>query len=464
MKNRQRTIQSSITVCGRGLHTGNQVSLTFIPASENHGYKFQRTDLDGQPIIPASIEYVSETARGTTLLYNGIRIQTVEHVLAAIYGLGIDNILIQIDNSEIPILDGSSKFFTEALIKAGIVVQDADKVYYELDTHISYTDSVNNIEIIAIPSNELKISVMVDYDTHVLSSQNAYLNNMDDFQTEIAPCRTFVFLHELEQLVKHNLIKGGDFENAIVFVDKLLSESEIKHLRKIFNKPDVKVLKEGVLNNVDLYFQNEPARHKLLDVIGDLALIGVPLKAHIIAKRTGHASNVHFVKLLKNHLQYSKSIKHVPVHLNGQPPLYNDDDIQKIIPQKRSFRFVDKIVEMDKEQIIGVKDISENEPFYEAYFDNRRMMPGVLLIEAIAQTGSILALNNLPDPENYRTYLAKINNVKFTDKVLPGSTLVIVVSPLQDININTTSIKGTVFVNDNVVAEAEIHLETQRED
>ena len=464
MKNRQRTINTPITVDGRGLHTGKKVSLTFLPAPENHGYKFQRIDLEGQPVIPASIDYVSETARGTTLLYNGIRIQTVEHVLAALYGLGIDNILIQIDNSETPILDGSSRYFTEALIKAGIVVQNADKVYYELDTHISYIDSVNNIEIIAVPSNELKISVMVDYDTHVLNSQNAYLNNMDDFQAEIACCRTFVFLHELEQLVKHDLIKGGDFENAIVFVDKLLSETEINHLKKIFNKPDVKVLKEGILNNVDLYFQNEPARHKLLDVIGDLALIGVPLKAHIIAKRTGHASNVHFVKLLKNHLHYSKSIRHIPVHLNGQPPIYNDDDIQKIIPQKRSFMFVDKIIEMGSEQIVGVKKISDNEPFYEAYFDNRRMMPGVLLIEAMAQTGSILALNEYPDPEKYRTYLSKISNVRFTDKVLPGSTLVIVVSPLSDSNEGMTGMMGTVFVNDSKVAEAEIYIETLREE
>lgn len=464
MKNKQRTIASPVTVDGRGLHTGKKVSLTFLPAPENHGYKFQRTDLEGMPVIPASIDYVSETARGTTLSYNGIRIQTVEHVLAALYGLGIDNALIQVDNSETPILDGSARFFTEALIRAGIVTQKTDKVYYELDTHISFTDSKNNIEIIAVPSNEFRISVMVDYNTHILSSQNAYLNNLDDFQTEISSCRTFVFLHELEQLVKHDLIKGGDFDNAIVFVDKLLSDTEINHLKRIFNKPDVKVLKEGILNNVDLYFQNEPARHKLLDVIGDLALIGVPLKAHIIAMRPGHASNVHFARLLKNHLNYSKSIRHIPVHLNGRPPVLTDDDIQRIMPEKRSFLYVDKIVEMGKEQIVGVKNISENEPFYEACSGNRRMMPGVLLIEAMAQTGSILALSEYPDPEKYRTYLSKISNVKFTDKVLPGSTLVIVVSSTTTHSDGAAGLAGTVFVNDSVVAEAEIFLSAQREE
>ncbi len=461
MLNRQKTIKTPSTVIGRGLHTGNNVTLTFFPAPINFGYQFQRTDIEGNPFVSAVIENVTETSRGTTIEQNGVKIQTVEHVLSALFALSIDNVIIQINNSETPILDGSSREFYDALIKSGIVEQEADRKVYELDTAISYFDSKNEIEIIAIPSDRFRVSMMVDYNTHILNSQNAYLNDLKDFGTEIAGCRTFVFLHELEHLVSHNLIKGGDLDNAIVFVDKLISSDQLEHLKTLFNKPDVQVMKEGILNNVDLYFTNEPARHKLLDVIGDLALIGFPINAHIIAKRSGHASNVHFAKLLKNHIQYARSIKHVPVHLNGHPPVYTNEDILKIIPQKKSFIIVDKIVELDDNQIVGVKNVLNNEPYLEGHFNNERMMPGILLIEAIAQTGSILALNQYSDPENYRTYLVKINNVKFTDKVFPGSKLVIVVSPVSKDN-DLANMNGTVFVDDQAVAEAEIHIQIQK--
>jgi len=456
MADKQKTIQKAVSVTGKGLHTGAPVTLTFNPAPENHWFKFQRVDLEGQPIIEADCDLVVDTSRGTTLEKNGARVHTTEHVLAALVGSGIDNCLIQVTGPEMPIMDGSSKLFMELIEQAGIVEQEAEREYFELEENLTFEDSVKKVEMLAVPQDEFRVTVMVDYGSEVLGTQHASMYHIGEFKNEISPCRTFVFLRELEALLAHNLIKGGDLDNAIVLVDSELPEDKLNHLRKVFNKPDVEVKGRGVLNNTKLHFYNEPARHKLLDIVGDLALVGKPLKIHVLAARPGHAGNVEFAKKIKALAKKQKAEKDYPkVDLN-QPPLLNIMDIMKILPHRQPMLLVDKIMELSGEHVIGVKNVTLNEEFFKGHFPGEPVMPGVMLIEAMAQCGGVLVLKTVPDPENYLTYFMKIDGVKFKQKVIPGDTVVFSLNLLTPIRRGICHMKGVAYVNNKPVMEAEM--------
>ncbi len=453
---KQKTINKPVTVSGTGLHTGQDVTLTYKPAPVNFGYKFKRIDIENSPLVPADADYVSDTSRGTSLEYKGVRVGTVEHVLAAVFGLGIDNILIELDGGESPIMDGSSKLFVDALLSAGIVEQDAEKEYIDITNNITYVDAEKKVEMVIIPSREFKISVLIDYELKVLNTQFASLYKLDDFQTEIAPCRTFVFLHELEYLLNNNLIKGGDVNNAIVFVNRVISKEELERLAGLFNKPSVEVLAEGILNNVELFFKNEPARHKLLDVIGDLSLVGKRFRGHVIVSRPGHSSNVEFAKLIKKQIKHELLKKEVPQFDLSKPPLYDINQIKNILPHRHPFLLIDKIIEMSEKHVVGLKNVTMNEHFFVGHFPNEPVMPGVLQIEAMAQTGGIMALSSVPDPQNYATYFMKIDNVRFRNKVVPGDTIIFKLDLLSPIRRGLCHMKGIAYVGMKIVMEAEM--------
>jgi len=454
---KQTTLKAPVTLHGVGLHSGAEVSLTFQPAEANHGYKFRRVDLPGQPIIEADCDLVTDTSRGTTLEKKGASISTVEHVLAALVGLEIDNVLLDVSGPEMPIMDGSSKPFVEALSACGTVELDAEREYFEIPYNIHFTDEANQVEIIAMPVNDYRLTVMVDYNSPILGSQHAALTHISEFKNQIAPCRTFCFLHELELLLAHNLIKGGDLNNAIVVVDRAVSQEELDRLAKVFNKPSVEVRKEGILNNLDLRFQNEPARHKLLDMIGDLALAGMPIKGQIIFARPGHASNVAFAKKIKQVIKKEQRRKQEgpPQYDPNAKPLYNTSDIIKMLPHKHPFLLVDKIISKDERTIVAVKNITYDQPFFAGHFPGDPIMPGVLQLEAMAQAGGVLILSTVPDPENYSTYFLKIDNAKFKDKVVPGDTLVMKME-LLDIRRGICTMTGKAFVGEKLVSEAEM--------
>lgn len=456
MSNKQRTIRQPVSVSGIGLHTGKQVTLTFNPAPENHWYKFQRTDVEGQPVIEADADLVVDTSRGTTLEKNGVRVHTTEHVLAALVGLGIDNCLIQVNGPEMPIMDGSSIKFVEALEAAEIVEQEAERDYFELKENLTYEDTVKKVEMLAVPQDEFRLTVMVDYNSDLLGTQHASMYHLGEFKEEIARCRTFVFLHELEALLAHNLIKGGALENAIVLVDKELPQEKINHLKKVFNKEDIEVKGRGVLNTIKLQYYNEPARHKLLDIVGDLALVGKPLKIHVLAARPGHAGNVAFAKKIKELIKKEKAEKDLPKIDLSATPVYNIVEIMKILPHRQPFLLIDKIMDIGPEHVIGVKNVTMNEPFFEGHFPGEPVMPGVLLIEAMAQCGGILVLKTVPDPENYLTYFMKIDGVKFKRMVVPGDTIVFSLKLLTPIRRGICHMRGVAYVNNKPVMEAEM--------
>ena len=462
MSEKQRTIREAVSIAGVGLHTGNEVTLTFKPAPENYGFKFRRVDMNNSTLVDADVDNVVDTSRGTSLEQDGVRIDTVEHVLAALTGLGVDNALIELNQSETPILDGSSRYYVEALLRAGIVEQKAMRNYYEITSNITYTNVDKKVEIIAIPSSEYRVSVMIDYESKILRSQNAMLTHINQFQEDFATCRTFVFLHELEYLVNNNLIKGGDLSNAIVFVDRDMSREELDRLAHLFNKPRIEVLREGILNNLELQFPNEPARHKLLDVIGDLTLVGMPIKGHIIATRPGHYSNVQFARMIKK--QILKERKHEDGFQfdANKPPLYNSNQIQEILPHRPPFLFIDKIIEMGKDYVVGVKNVTINETFFVGHFPDEPVLPGVIQIEAMAQTGGILALNMVDDPQNYTTLFVKIDSVKFRQKVVPGDTIVFFNQLTAPMRRGLICMKGVAYVGNKVVMEAEMMAQIQR--
>jgi UDP-3-O-[3-hydroxymyristoyl] N-acetylglucosamine deacetylase/3-hydroxyacyl-[acyl-carrier-protein] dehydratase len=463
MNLKQTTIKAPVTVKGVGLHTGKEVIMTFKPAPENHGFKFQRIDLPGSPIIDADVDNVTDTSRGTTITQNGASVSTVEHTLAALAGLELDNILIEINAPETPIMDGSSIIFIEELEKVGFEIQDADREYFVIPSNITYSESDRQVEMVAMPYiDDYRITVMVDYNSPVLGSQHAGLSGIAQFKKEIASCRTFCFLHELEMLLKNNLIKGGDLNNAIVVVDKVVSDEELDHLAKLFNRDKIAVAREGILNNVELRHQNEPARHKLLDVIGDLALIGMPLKGHVMAARPGHAANVAFAKKIKALIKKDKAKKNIPIYNPSVPPIYDTIGIMNILPHRQPFLLIDKIIELSSKHVVGVKNVTMNEEFFKGHFPGNPVMPGVLQVEAMAQTGGILVLNTVPDPENYWTYFMKIENARFKDKVVPGDTILFRCDLMAPIRRGICQMKGIAFVGDKIVMEAELMAQIVR--
>lgn len=460
----QHTIKERITVSGVGLHTGQQVNMTFCPAPVDHGYKFKRVDIEGQPIINADCDLVVDVSRGTTLEYSGARVSTVEHVLAALVGLQVDNVLIEMDGQEAPILDGSSKFFIEAIEKVGTQEQDAERNYFELDTNLVYSDPENKIDMMAVPSDEYKLTVMIDYNSPVLGSQHASIERIQEFKDQLSSSRTFCFLHELEMLLKHDLIKGGDLNNAIVVVDKVVTDEELEHLAKLFNKPKVEVRSEGILNNAELRHQNEPARHKLLDVVGDLALVGRPLKAKITASRPGHAANVEFAKVIKKYIKERKKRDIIPEYDANKPAVFDINQIEKTLPHKYPFLLVDKIIEMSDNHVVGVKNVTFNEPYFQGHFPGNPVMPAVLQLEAMAQVGGILALSTVEEPERYNTYFLMIDKAKFKNKVVPGDTLVIKLELLSPIRRGICEMKGTAYVGNKIASTANLVAQIIRKD
>ena len=452
---KQRTIAKEVTLTGVGLHTGEKVTMKFVPAPENHGYAFKRVDLEGEPIIEASANLVVNTQRGTNLEKRGVKIQTSEHVLAALVGMEIDNVMIELDSPEPPIMDGSSKFFVEALEKAGIVEQDAEREEYVVKDVITYKDEATGSDITIIPSDEYQVTTMVDFGTKVLGTQNATLEHISDFKTEIADARTFSFLHELEMLLENGLIKGGDLNNAIVYVDKEISESTMKRLEKAFKKEKLSVKPNGILDNLTLHQPNEAARHKLLDVIGDLALAGTRIKGKVIANKPGHYVNTQFAKKLSKIIKVEKRNK-VPMYDLHQEPLMDVTQIMNMLPHRPPFLLVDKILELSESHVVGVKNVTMNEPFFVGHFPGAPVMPGVLQIEAMAQTGGILVLSTVPDPENYLTYFIKINDVRFKRQVHPGDTLIFKCDLVSPIRRGICHMQAYAYANGKLVSEAEL--------
>ena len=451
----QRTLKDKVTLEGVGLHTGKTVKLTFRPAIEDTGYIFVRTDLNPPVEIPADIQFVTNTDRGTNLEKDGTTIQTSEHVLAALVGMGVDNCYIELDSPESPIMDGSSKFFVEAIESAGLLEQNKLREEYVVTDLITYKDEESGSEITLIPSEEYQVTTMVDFETKVLGTQNASLDSLTDFKDTIAPSRTFSFLHELETLLENGLIKGGDLNNAIVYVDKPLSESNMDRLKEAFGKDNIAVQPNGILDNLSLHFSNEAARHKLLDVIGDLALVGVPIRGKVFAHKPGHKVNTDFSRKLSQIIKQERRQNAPKVDLNAEP-LMDVNDIIKMLPHRPPFLLVDKIFELSETHVIGLKNVTMNEPFFVGHFPGAPVMPGVLQIEAMAQAGGVLLLNTVPDPENYLTLFMKMDNVKFKRPVKPGDTLLFKLGLISPIRRGICHMKGMIFANGHLMTEGEL--------
>ena len=453
---KQKTIQNEVSIEGVGLHYGQKTKLTIKPADANVGYVFKRIDLENQPTILAVAENVSDTKRSTTISQNGASVSTIEHLLATTYAFGIDNVIFEVNGPEIPILDGSARYFVELLKKAGTKEQDADLLIYDIKEKISYTDIEKDIEICVFPDKTYNINVLIDYNLKTASNQYATLNKIEDFEQEISTARTFVFLSELEHLLNANLIKGGDLDNAIVIVDKEKTQEEYNHLAKLFGKQSVEVQSSGVLNTIKLQFQNEPARHKLLDIIGDLALTGYRFNANITARRPGHLANVEIVKKIR---AYIKKESKIPRYNPDVEPLMDIIKIKEFLPHRDPFLFLDKVLSLTQEEVIGIKNVTNDEPFFRGHFPSSPVMPGVLIIEAMAQTGGILVLNTVPDPENYLTFFLKIDGVKFRKQVVPGDTLIMKLTLLEPIRRGIAHMKGEAYVGANIVTEAELYAQ-----
>lgn len=451
----QHTIKEEITISGAGIHTGQSVTMRLKPSGPNTGIVFQRVDLPEKTLIKADVDNVVETNRSTTLEVNGARVSTVEHLLASLVGMQIDNLLIEIDGEEVPILDGSAQPFIEELEKTGTLQQDAPKIYYTLEHNITFVDEEKKVEMVALPYHDYRINTLIDFNSPVLGTQHAMLKNIRDFNKEIAPCRTFSFFHELEMLVSNNLIKGGDINNAIVVVDKPVTEDQVARISKIFKKKDVQVSEAGILNNLSLRFPNEPARHKLLDVVGDLALVGYPFKAHIIANRPGHNANVKFAKKIKEHIKKIRQKGEIPKYNPSQAPILDIHQIENVLPHRYPFLMVDKVIELTDKKVVAIKNVTYNEPFFQGHFPGNCVMPGVLQVEALAQAGGFLAIPRDTE-DKYDTYFLKIENCKFKQKVVPGDTLILKMELTSPIRRGICEMKGTIYVGDKLVTEAEL--------
>ncbi len=456
MSEKQTTLKNEVSLSGKGLHTGINVTLTFKPAPANHGYVFVRTDLPEQPTIKALAEYVVETVRGTTLEQNEARVATIEHVLAALNGMRVDNVLIEINGPEAPIMDGSSIKYVEAIKKAGIVELKEPRNYFVVKEKITYSDEERGVDLMIYPDDHLSINVLIDYNSKVLGNQYAILNNRKEFETEIAMSRTFVFFHELEGLKKLNKIKGGDLDNAIVILDRKVDQKEIDRIADLFNKPHIKANSEGVLSNVELHFPNEPARHKLLDLMGDIALVGQPIKGKIVATRPGHKANTEFARIIRQAIKKARAQKDIPEYDPNVPPVFDVMDVRKRLPHRYPFLMVDKIIHLDEDSVVGLKNLTYDELFFQGHFPDEPVMPGVLQLEFMAQVGGMLVLNSVPDPENYSTYFLKIDKVKFKNKVVPGDTLIAKVVLAGPIRHGIVTVYAQAFVGNKLVVEGEL--------
>ncbi len=450
---KQKTLAASFSLKGKGLHTGLDIDITFNPAPENHGYKIKRTDLEGQPVIDALAEHVVATQRGTVLKKNDVQVSTIEHAMAALYALEIDNCLIEVNAPEFPILDGSARYFVEGIQKVGSVEQNAPRDYYIVKHKIEVKDEESGASLIILPDEKFSVNVLISFDSSVLNNQFASMNDLSEFPSELAASRTFVFVREIEMLLNNNLIKGGDLDNAIVIYDQKLPQESLDKLADMMNVPHLNLKELGYINHEPLVFDNEPARHKLLDVIGDVALIGKPIRGRIIATRPGHKINNQFARMIRKDIKQNEV--QAPVYDPNREPVMDINRIRELLPHRYPFLLVDKIIEIGGNYIVGVKNITANEPFFQGHFPQEPVMPGVLQVEAMAQTGGLLVLNSVDEPERYSTYFMKIDGVKFRRKVVPGDTLIFRLELLAPIRRGISTMKGYVFVGDTLVSEAE---------
>ena len=452
MNTKQQTLKAPITFSGKGLHTGIQVTMTIRPAEADRGIAFRRIDLEGSPEVPALCDYVTNTSRGTTIERGGARIGTIEHVMSALWALGVDNAVIDIDAPETPIMDGSARAYARAILETGVEEQQAERTYYHITEKMVYTIPDKGVAIIIYPDDEFSVSLHVDYNSKVIGNQYATFNPGDDYAEKISPCRTFVFLHELEPLLQHNLIKGGDLDNAIVVVENAVSEETQAHLRKLFNKPDIRI-ERGYLSNLELRFNNELARHKLLDLLGDFALLGMRIKGRVWATRPGHFANTEFMKQLKQRIRTGGE-KPRYTYNPKKPPLFDINGIRRLLPHRPPFLLIDRIFHCDADSVAGIKNVTMNEPFFTGHFPDEPVMPGVLIVKAMAQCSGVMMLSNVPDPENYSTYFMKLEEVKFKRKVVPGDVLQFEVRLLEPARRGVCLAEGKAFVGEQLACEA----------